>query len=37
MILSCIEKTLIKQLLIVITIQNSNNKRYNRKEKAICY
>jgi hypothetical protein len=36
-ILSYIEETLIKQLLIVITIQDSNNERYNRKEKAICY
>jgi len=36
-ILSYIEETLIKQLLIVITIQDSNNERYNHKEKAIYY
>jgi len=34
---SYIKETLMKQLLIVITIQNSNNERYDRKEKAICY
>jgi hypothetical protein len=36
-ILSYIKETLMKQLLIVITIQNSNNERYDHKEKAICY
>ncbi len=36
-ILSCIEGTLMKQLLIVITIQDSNNERYDGKEKAIYY